>query len=340
MKKLAALLSIILSFSEANGQVDYISYHKEIIQAEKLYFLGRHKECLAKYDQIFSTYKKPFAKDCFVAVQFAVIHKDTPRCDRFLTLAFENGVNWNDLRRSVHTLSLIANPANSRRIGKLYTAGRAVYLQRMNKTIRDSIYYLIRRDNADRVTGPKGVRDSNKIFHVYGNTVLDENINILDRITKREGYPGQHMIGLKDFELDKGEPRPFIFESPASLIFYHHYCGLYLMKEDMLKAIKGGELLPADYALIYEWAYDAYFQSKGELRGSNNVYHFKTKCPYPPRDKFYNNFLNGFNYSRDTTLVNRCREEIGMQSIQHQAIKNMFARNNKIVFSSGMFDLY
>lgn len=313
-------------------QENYIHYNKEILTAEKLYFTGKHKESLEKYQDIFSRYKKPFAIHCFVATQMAAARNDTSLFFDFLGKAASNGVPWSTLTKSVHVRRMLKD-GHTRRALDIQEEGWKKYLNSINKVLRDSIDYLVKRDNNDRKNW-KPIKDSNRIYHYYNVKVLDENLHILNRITKRVGFPGQHKIGLREND------DPWILRSFGSTLLYHHFCGLSLMKEDLLKAVEDGELLPAEYALIYEWAYSSYYQSKGQFRGSNNIFHFTTKCDYPKQDKFYNNFLSPFFYSKDTLLVNKCRGEIGMQSLEHEQIKKMFERNNQIIFRSGMFNFY
>jgi len=238
-------LVAILFTRTAWCQENYIQYHKEILTAEKLYFTGKHKESLEKYHDIFSRFKKPFAIHCFVATQMAAARKDTTSFFDFLGKAASNGVPWSTLTKSVHVRRMLKD-GHTRRALAIQEEGWKKYLNSINKVLRDSIDYLIKRDDNHKKNGPKPIKDSNRIYHFYNPTVLDENLHILNRITKRYGYPGQHMIGLRDRASSRKGNDNKILESFGSTILYHHFCGLSLMKEDLLKAVEDGELLPAE----------------------------------------------------------------------------------------------
>ena len=68
--------------------------------------------------------------------------------------------------------------------------------------IRDSINYLIQRDNkakAKMVANIGQVSKINYVYQIHGEypKVFDDNLKTFIRIVKRVGYPGKHMLGLK-----------------------------------------------------------------------------------------------------------------------------------------------
>jgi len=318
---------------------NYINYHRQVLVAESLLFIGKFEEGIAKYREIFSAYK-PFAKDCFIALQISAMREDTSSFRYFLVKGIACGINWSTLNKSEHIRNFLRERKAERLLlEQIYSDKRPKYIQSINRTLRDSIYLLRRRDDSGRMISRNNMTYSNHIYYTK-DPVLDENINILAGIAKRHGYPGQRMIGIKDPEIDSVEESPILLESLASVILYHHYCGFFLMKNELYNGLLNGEILPAEYALIYEWAYEGYYQSKGQYRGSNNRFIFTTKCDYPEKDKFYNHYLNPFFYCKDTLLVNSCRKEIGMQSIQHQFVKQKFAERNDLILSTGFLNLY
>ena len=338
MKKIF-LFIIALQVAAKLSATTYIDYNRQVTTAESLFFVGQFEAGFAKYMKIFDSYK-PFAKDCFAAIQLSAMHRDTIFFNFFFAKGIENGLNWATLYKSKHVRQfLMENKGTVGHLEKIYLERRQKYLQSINRNIRDSIFLLRRRDDSGRRSTKNKMVYSNYLYYIK-DTVLDANIRILERIAKRVGFPGQRMIGIRDPEIDNEKESPNLLESIASVILYHHYCGFFLMKDELYNGLLHGEILPSEYALIYEWAYDSYNESKGALRGGNTRYIFDVKCEYPPQDKFYNNFLNSFFYCRDTTLVNNCRKEIGMESIQHQLAKKKFAERNDLLLTSGIFNLY
>lgn len=337
------LMSLLFfQISEVASQINYLNYHREILKAEQLFFIHQFDSSIHYYRDIFTRYPKPFAKDCFIALQFAGLRKDTASASFFFLKAFENGVKLEDLYKAKHIATLLSDVSYRNHVGEIYKGGRRSYLMSINRPLRDSINRMLKRDFMAKSLAV-GYRDSNFIYHFSGKDVaiFDENLQTLIKLVKNYGYPGQHLIGLEDDELDSARSRKdYLFSSIADIILFHHTCGLYFLKKDLLKAIEKGELLPREYALIYQWAYDDYYQSKGQLRGGNTVWHENIKCDYPRQTEFYNNYLNPFFYSKDTAMVNKCRKEIAMESIQHETIKARFGRNNDIIFITGFMNKY
>lgn len=329
----------MIVFIHPVAKCNYINYHKQITYAESLFFAGRSKESLAKYREIFSAYK-PFAKDCFIALQFSAMVQDTGSFKFFFSKGIENGLNWITIRKSGRVTRLINETKGLKQeLEHVYQNKRTKYIQSINSSIRDSIFLLRRRDDTSRWLSKKN-RVRSGYFYYIKDTILDENLHMLISIAKRLGYPGQRMIGVRDPEIDNEPESPNLLESIASVILYHHYCGYIQMEQELYDGLVNGEILPSNYALIYQWAYHGYYESKGAMRGGNNRYIFKTKCEYPPQEKFYNNFIIPWNYCKDTILVNNCRREIGMESIQHQLVKKQFAKRNDLLLSTGIFNLY
>ncbi len=346
MKPKLFFFSVILISQFAASAQNYLDYHREILQAEKLFFVRQFDSSIHSYKKIFTKYSKPFAKDCYIALQFAAMRKDTASATLFFMKAFENGVRWNDLSMGFQVRELLGNAEYKKRISLLYPIYRQKYLHNINYAIRDSVEQMIVRDNQAGILTNQAffkskIHRNNKLQYEVTDTaivhVYDRNLAEIIRISKRYGFPGQHLIGLLDPELEQHDIREEHFELITLILLYHHYCSYFFLKNELLTALKNGELLPTEYAMVYQWSYDAGYYNKnlGKPKASNTLYHFGIQCDYSPPDKIYNHFTNPWYYSKDSAFVNKCRSEIGMQSLQHEMAKKMFARRNDIVFDFG-----
>ncbi|MCD6062496.1 MAG: hypothetical protein K0R82_407 [Flavipsychrobacter sp.] len=219
----------------------------------------------------------------------------------------------------------------------LYDKCRPKYLATLDTQLRREIVRRVKWDNsAKRLSKPAQT------------SVLDRNIQFMDSLVKHSGYPGEHQIGLADQALYNGAKHIHanMLSSIPAVIYFHHYCGLQLMKKELLEAVRNGELQPAEYALIYEWSY-AYLRRKAFVAKykeqyarylkSYNFFDFSISCPPAAKTEQFNFYLESTYYSADTPFVDRCRREIGMASIQHYARKKEFARKYSLMLFFGVF---
>jgi hypothetical protein len=334
LRHLLALLA--LASTNAYAQKNYIDYHREIIKAEELFLINNLEGSLKKYKDIFNEYPKPFAKDCFTALQIACLRNDTTNATYFFQKSFEQGVTWVVLNAVPQVKNLLSRDSYNRTAH--YNRIHPRYLASLDTALRKEIVRRIHWDNSRKNSSSK---------QVYA-AVLDQNIHFLDSLAKHAGYPGEHLIGILDQTLykDPSNFRPDLLSSIPSVMYFHHYCGLQLMKKELFEAIRNGELQPAEYALMYEWSY-AYLRRKqfvakykaqyARYLRSYNIFDFSTICPPLAKTEQFNFYLESTYYSADTTFVNKCRREIGMASIQHYARKKEFARKHSLILFFGMF---
>jgi len=64
---------------------DYIDYNKSIVKCEEQFlFQNSIRKALESYRSVFVEYNKPYAKDCFIALQLACSINDTAIASFFL----------------------------------------------------------------------------------------------------------------------------------------------------------------------------------------------------------------------------------------------------------------
>ncbi|MBA3829846.1 MAG: hypothetical protein H0X33_12980 [Taibaiella sp.] len=332
------ILLILCGKNDSFSQINYINYHKEVIKAEDLFLQGQINSSLKYYTDIFKRFEKPFAKDCYIALQLACMQNDTNKATFFFKKSFESGINWSSLKFSSYIYTLLKNNFSySEKISQLYKTGREKYLKNINWSLRDSIINLLKKDWYFK----KNHSWTNKTDR-YPKYVqaLDENIVKLELLSKRYGFPGEHMIGIKDPELDTCDPSFFWrLSSLSSLILFHHRCGYGLMEQELKKALIDGELNPREFALIYEFSYADYKEYVGHYSSNHNNFNYKVNCTFQNDSvKFYDIFIKKLFYCNDSIVVNAFRKEIGMSSLNHDKRKRTFARDNHLILFFGQFD--
>lgn len=125
--------------------------------------------------------------------------------------------------------------------------------------------------------------------------------------------------------------------------FLHNPCGYQLLKKELMQAVVEGELHPRDYALIYEWSYfnlkrkNTFDTLETNMGLAITCYSIKTECSIDQQQYHYNIHIDPADYSEDTAYVNKCRDMIGIASLQHDARKKAFEKKYGFKLFFGVF---
>lgn len=364
MKRLIILVLVIVSYKQLTAAENYIEYHRKVIQAQNLFLSGSLKASTDKYKEIFTSYKKPFVKDCFIAAQIACLRKDTAYAKYFLEKAFMHGLNWKWLFDVEPVRELVINNRQfEKNLREVYESARKKYLSSIDTALRFKIRKLILKDGYYKVSIAQKYRNESRdtTHWIIGDSLyaktLDENLVEIKNIIKKVGYPGEHMIGVWDAETDKYLGIEDVLSddlykklcSVTSLMFYHHEYGYQFLHKELLQAVKDGEMSPGEYALIHEWSYNSIDDSEklrekygkmASYKTSKSVMNYHEVCDVLPRDCRYNLFINWFHFTKDTVLVDNCRKEIGMYSLMHDTMLKKFERDNNLQLHLGFFERF
>jgi hypothetical protein len=320
---------------------NYILYHKEILRCEQQFLYFDHiTAALKDYKAVFEKYKKPFAKDCFIALQLACYANDKNSAEYFFKQSFRNGVSWAAVILSPPVkMMLDADPVFNRKIEIIYKQEYPLYSKSINYPLRQKILKMKHIDDSlkARLTGTKG-QEYIKRRKVYDD-LLDSNTIEVARLTRQYGFLSDRMIGVADNTIKEIEKFAndyryiYALRSLIDQLYFHHACRYFSNPDKLRAALEEGELLPAMYACIYEWAFLDLREGRKEL----------ALCtPVAEQCEFYNicPVMRFWNVEKDTALVDRCRAAIGMASIDHYKRRRNFQKETGVRLLYGTFDIY
>lgn len=330
------LLISMLSFAlMANGKEkpNYIDYHKQIIVAEQQFLYHQNlEEAFQQYERIFKEWR-PFAKDCYIAMQLACMVNDTARATYFFQKCFETGVEWNTLLVSPHVQRVFATDISYRKmIEKLSDKYSKLHLQTI-----DTTWWNIINNMYEHEYGLRRIAElkNDEKLKARWLEVEDSNMYELVRLVKKQGFPGEKRIGkcyLTQVDINKDPSLTSIkLSCHSAVLFFHHRCGYELLKEELMQAVKDGELHPREYGLIYEWSH-AHFSKTNWFDE-----YIDFKCTMSPWDKHYNLYLLPWFHSNDIEQVNKDRVEIGISSLEHDKRKTKYAEESDLYLWFGQF---
>ncbi len=255
-------VTIFIISKISDAQLNYIEYHKKIIQAENFMLATDMKACIAKYKETFDAYPKTFARDAFTALQIACIGKDTASISYFFGKSVSNGIIWEAILYSKHYKDVVDYDLKfKRRLEALYVVSRKHYESSIDTSIRKFVLGLLEKDDSARFINHQQVKDSLDIVRWF--EVMEHNIYQIDSLVKKIGFPSEHKAGILSSKIiNVGYLGVDLYPTP-SRIFYHNQCGFQLMKNQLLQAIIDGELTPKEYAVIQEWSFDVFDRKNG-----------------------------------------------------------------------------
>jgi hypothetical protein len=341
------LLILFLSSFDAKAVEHYLDYHHGIIRCEELFLKGNTRLALAGYQNLFTEYSKPFAKDCFIAVQLSCTTTDTAATSYFFSKAFERGVTWTAITSSpVITEYFEKRPAFLARIQRDYQPRRNKWEHGINYNLQSVIIGMKRRD--DKVKWKMNfLNTSSSAFYKRAEeyaAVVDSNAAELLRLTKRYGFLGDNILGFVESWLirdsvDARKRASYGLYSFVDQLFFHQNCLYILLRPELRKALDEGEISPAMYALIHDWARNWALTYPTTPSFRKDLPESKICKPTLPDNLYFG--LRGFPLSpKDIPYVDSCRTCIGLASIAHVQRKKEFEKSHELKLFFGSNDLY
>ncbi len=328
----------LLNCFVTSAQENYVMYNKEILRCEQQFlYLDNIKDAINGYKKVFQRYSKPFAKDCFVALQLACLAGDTQEVEYFARIAFRRGLSWTGLTYSqVVSKFLSSNGHFNQKIKSIFDAENEKFTGSLNKEVRTSIIKMAHKDDSVKwsLNCLKG-SEFKRVNKAYQD-VLDSNAVQIAQLTAKYGYLGCNKIGFADFPVKNHEEvyakTCFQLVPLIDQLYYHHSCCYFSNPQELRDALVNGDITPSTYASIYEWA----FLDLKEKRPEVKLCH-----PVAEQTEYYNicPIMKSWQKNNDSILVNKCRFAIGMPSTAHFEKRKAFEKETGVKLLFGHFEI-
>jgi hypothetical protein len=338
LKTASVLIFFLAVFSNRSVGRDYVEYHRENIRAQEYFLNGHVDSSLAVYRRIFREWEKPFARDCVIAVELACQARDTALVKEFIGLSFRRGLNYQavNLLGVVNTFLSSMGTGFQERVKAIYEEMRGRYVREIDLKARAKVALLAKTDQHYRNL-PSAAIAANQIYALdtlYGSASM-EIVNALVMHVSKYGFVGEHRVGFMDPKLDLLYAYEYYvsLQPIPALLMLHNRCAYHLLADELLKAVKEGELHPRDYAWIYSWSRED-FASDVSPENKVNIAHrrFNTviKCSKSAQVKNYNLGLGKKLFSSNIAQVNEDRWELGIATLEHERRMYQYEKQHKV----------
>lgn len=249
-------LSVNAKGAEIEETMDYLQYHQQIIEAEKLISEENFNAALSQYERVFDTHDFVFLRDYQVAAQLALFLNDKKKAFHFIKEGILAGWELKAIKKNKYLFQL-NKESEWKSIVTGYDSLRIAYNKSLNQPIRNKAKEMFTKDQRKafgalfRIGDKAQQKYAERKFAPHSEKQLFELIAILESA----GYPGEKLIGNRYW---------------ISTILSHHNSisteyakkdTLYaFLKPRLLEALKNGQMSPFEYATIDDWqrkvAYD------------------------------------------------------------------------------------
>lgn len=342
------LTVFLMSANDCAAKEDYIAYHKAILHCERAFLFDNDiPKALSEYRKVVASYKKPFAKDCLVALQLACYSGDKEAASFFLQKAFSRGLDWAALGQSVWISKMLAENAMLKSSAEAaYSGLHAQFLESVDKGLRQQVIDMKNLDDSLKAIYNGKPREEFERLKVAHRRAVDSNTVILAQLTNKYGFLGDNRIGFLDYGFDftaygggnveevKAE-YCYQMRSLVDQLYFHQGCCYFMAPAALDKALHDGEVTPGMYAMIYEWAHDDVNSGRPEMNLCQDM-HSQQEKMYRYGRYLVQPSTPGF----DTAKVNRYRDEISLASVEHAVRKSAYAKEHNMRLFFGMFNFY
>jgi hypothetical protein len=252
MKQLLIFFLFSLPPTVAAGQ-EIMDYYRHINRGKLLAIEMNWSAAIDAYQAAFESYKYPFARDCFNAVELAVLDKDTVGLKQFLAKAFIRGIRSSDLESAG-----IINDYMDREFYQIAKAAedslQHIYNSTINIQLRDEIIQMFEDDQKLRdLYYEANVLRKVKVKRKW-RELNSRQVERLVDITVQHGFPGEKLIGF-----DRSEMHAKIMTSNYSagipiVILIHHFSQPNESIDSLLeREVKLGNLYNEHFATICDF---------------------------------------------------------------------------------------
>jgi hypothetical protein len=302
---------------------------------------------------VFTEYRKPFAKDCFNALQLACWNNDTASASWLFPKAFERGVSWTVIEVSPIITEFFGGRLQYREwVRSIYPPCRKKWESGIDTALRAIVIRMKREDDSEKLAISHNPTNSPGFYNAAKEymALLERNAIELISLTRQNGFLGDNILGFSEGPIapnlrdlnDSKKRASYSLNSLVDQLFYHHCCCFFSLRSELFKALKDGDISPSMYAVIYEWACKNKnmnilgIKSIGYPEGSSCKSSL-TRCT-----KSYNicPTMSPILMNHNIPFVDSCRAEIGLASIAHFKKKHEYEKARGLKLFFGSFDTY
>ena len=234
------LIEIILVFGFLYSNQNYIEYHTKFGQIEELIVKEDFAEAELKIIELFEKYEVRFVKDYVIASQVSILNDNTNLAIEYILQSIKNGVKIECLK-SIKLLSQELAATDWEIIEEEYKELRKNYLKKINLSLYQEFHKRYQKEQDSKRT------EYYKIT-VYSN--FDRIIELLNE----GGFPNEKLIGIDNQRFAKSISDCDLGNSKVIVTLLHYdYPFSEIGEEELIEAIKRGNLHPREFATIYNF---------------------------------------------------------------------------------------
>lgn len=246
------IITLLLTATNVHAQ-NAIAYYEKINEG-KLFSIENDFEAAAQsYQEAFENFDFAFARDCFNAIEVAVMIEDTVKLNSFIQKAIAHGIRTTDLEES-GILREFSKFVFYRQIKDREDSLLLIYSSGINREIRSEINQMFTDDQKLREEYyAASIFKRNRIRKKWED-LNSQQVSRLIEITRQYGFPGEHLIGI-----DRSEMHPKIRTNNYSagmpiVILIHHYSRPNQSYDSLLvEEVKKGSLYNEHFASICDF---------------------------------------------------------------------------------------
>ena len=283
------LLLFILNYSQGKS---YFDYHNYINKAEKEYFINSNVDSsLIYYNRAFDEYDFVFLRDLLNAAQISA-YSDRPIM-KYILRGFEVGLTPSHINNYPLLISKIN--LEDKVIQKEFSQRRIMYRKSIDYTYLLRIYDI---GIKDQIKKSKNRTD----YNIFKKSTL----NRFKQLVVANGFPSSKTIGIDCenifSEIDKskydlGERKlkfsnklndyrtqdKLLGHTTSLYILIHNKCSFLELKDQLLQAMKNGEIHPREIGVLYDNMYRfpfRYDKSCKEPSSNQGLFYLNLFCDY------------------------------------------------------------
>ena len=245
---IATLICFQAVIGKAQGQPNYLDYHKEVIKCEQLIVEYKFKEAIRNFEVLFNRFDFVFLRDIRLATQLSIHEQAHESAYNFMRLGLARGWSLKGIKKKGFLDPL--DIELKERLESEEDVLHQQYLSGLNQAIRLEVREMLKKDQRKafgallRIGQKSQDKYAEKKFAPHSVKQLDRLNHLLDQY----GYPGERLIGNNWW---------------VSVILSHHNSiskdynskdTLFLnMRPKLIRAIERGELHPYAFSIIEDW---------------------------------------------------------------------------------------